>query len=110
MPRRRRPEDDAHEPRQSRFAGADRDQILDAAPAGEVIFEAPELKPELKPAPRPRRAARAASLGLPFGLRDVDGTSVCWSCARPVDGTTAIRVGPGDSRCPSCGAKLPFVE
>lgn len=107
MPRRRRPQDDdAHDARQARFAWADRDQILDGAPAGEVVFEAPELKAP----PRSRRAPPAPSLGLPFGLRDVDGTSVCWSCAGPVDGRTAVRVGPGDCRCPSCGAKLPFVD
>jgi hypothetical protein len=107
MPRRRRPrEDDATDAHQSHFAWSDRDKILDGAPVGEVLFEAPELRPP----PRPRRSPPAPSLGLPFGLRDVDGTTVCWSCAKPVDGTTAVRVGPGDCRCGNCGAKLPFID
>jgi hypothetical protein len=86
---------------QGRFAWTDPARVLEAAPAGEVVFEAPELKP------RPRRAAAPRSLGLPFGVREVDGQPACWSCGRVID--DVVRAGPGDSRCPGCGAKLPFV-
>ena len=101
MPRRKK--DDA---RQASFAWADRKTILENAPAGEVIFEAPELRPA---SPRRARSSPPRSLGLPFGVHDDAGTSVCWSCGKPVDESTAVRAGPGDHRCPSCGAKLPFV-
>jgi len=47
--------------------------------------------------------------GLPFGVRQVDGTPACWSCGQPVSEETVVRVGPGDHRCPGCGAKLPFL-
>ena len=86
---------------QERFAWADPARILDGAPAGEVVFEAPDLKP------KPKRAAPAKSLGLPFGVRDVDGQPACWSCGRVID--EVVSAGPGDQRCPGCGAKLPFV-
>jgi hypothetical protein len=108
MPRRRRGGD---EERQKSFAWFDREHILEAAPVGEVLFEAPELRP------RARRAAAApktpppppTTMGLPFGVREVDGSATCWSCGKAIDEATVIHVGPGDTRCPGCGAKLPFV-
>jgi len=102
---RRRRNADADQSKQATFAWADRARILASAPDGEVIFEAPELR-----APRARKAAQTPrSLGLPFGVHAVDGTPACWSCGQVVDETRVVRVGPGDSRCPGCGAKLPFV-
>src|SRR5262249_20632002 len=98
MAQRRREDADA----QGRFAWSNAKKILNGAPAGEVVFEAPELRP--RPA---RKAAPPKSLGLPFGVRDVDGQPACWSCGRVID--EVVRAGPGDSRCPGCGAKLPFV-
>ncbi len=86
---------------QVRFAWADAARILDGAPAGEVVFEAPELRP------RPRREPPPRSLGLPFGIREVDSQPSCWSCGRAIH--DVVGAGPGDSRCPGCGAKLPFV-
>jgi len=103
MPRRRRED----ETKQATFAWSDRSRILEGAPAGEVLFEAPELKPRARRSPS---GPPPSSLGLPFGVRKVDGASVCWSCGQPVDETTVVRVGPGDHRCPGCGAQLPFVE
>jgi hypothetical protein len=91
---------------QSRFAWTDPAKILQAAPAGEVVFEARELTPT--PASK-RRGAPAQSLGLPFGVHEVDGRPACWSCGRIIVEAEVVRVGPGDSRCPGCGAKLPFV-
>jgi hypothetical protein len=101
MPRRRKGEAKA----QASFAWADREQIFAQAPAGTVVFEAPELRPK----PRPPAVPPGRSLGLPFGVREVDGQPACWSCGRAIDEETVVRAGPGDSRCPGCGAKLPFV-
>ncbi len=101
MAKRRREGEPA--PAQERFAWVDPARVLDGVPAGEVVFEAPELRP------RPRKAAPPRSLGLPFGVRDVDGQPACWSCGRVIDEAEVVRAGPGDCRCPGCGAKLPFV-
>src|SRR5262245_20153223 len=97
---------DADQSKQASFAWADRARILASAPDGEVIFEAPDLRPARAPQapPPPPR-----SLGLPFGVRAVDGTPACWSCGQVVDEERVVRVGPGDTRCPGCGAKLPFA-
>jgi hypothetical protein len=105
---RRKRNADADQSKQASFAWADRARILANAPDGEVIFEAPELRPtrarKSQSSPPPPR-----SLGLPFGVHHaVDGTPACWSCGQAVDETRVVRVGPGDSRCPGCGAKLPF--
>jgi len=101
MPRRRRGEDVES---QASFAWTDPKHILDGVPAGEVLFEAPELKPKRRKAEPPPK-----SIGLPFGVREVDGTPACWSCGQAVSDETVVRVGPGDHRCPGCGAKLPFL-
>ena len=90
---------------QGRFTWADPARVFDAAPAGEIVFEAAELKR----APAPRRPPPPKSLGLPFGVREVDGRPACWSCGRIIVEAEVVRAGPGDSRCPGCGAKLPFV-
>jgi hypothetical protein len=102
MPRRRR---DVVASPQGRFAWADPERVLGAAPDGEVVFEAPQLRPRTRPA----RPPRLRSIGLPLGVREVDGRSVCWSCAGEVDEDRLVRAGPGDVRCPGCGAKLPFL-
>jgi hypothetical protein len=102
MPKRRKGEE-AKE--QGSFAWADRDRILAGAPAGAVLFEAPELRARPKPPKEPPKG----SLGLPFGVHHVDGQPVCWSCGRAIDDAEVVRAGPGDSRCPGCGAKLPFI-
>ncbi len=102
--RRRRREADSST--QERFAWADPARVLDEAPAGEVIYEAPEVAP--RPRPRPRAVAAGRTLGLPFGVRDADGRTVCWSCGHDLDEERVVCAGPGDVRCPGCGAKLPF--
>jgi hypothetical protein len=106
VPRRRRDPDVPAA--QERFAWPDVARVLAEAPAGEVVYEAPELRP------RARRAKAAApaskTLGLPFGVKDTDGRQVCWSCAKDLDEAGVVRAGPGDSRCGGCGAKLPFTE
>jgi hypothetical protein len=101
-PRRRRGSDVT--PDQARFAWGDADRVLGDAPAGEVVFEAPEVKRRSR-APAP---PVPQTLGLPFGVRQADGRSVCWSCGHDVDDETVVRAGPGDVRCVGCGAKLPF--
>jgi hypothetical protein len=107
MPKRREPDE-----RQSSFAWADPNRILEAA-QGKVVYEAPELSRLTRQRPGKRAAVATTdevkSLGLPFGARRVDGRSVCWSCGRDLpDG--AVRAGPGNQLCPGCGAKIPFSE
>jgi hypothetical protein len=92
---------------QARFAWSDATRVIEAAPAGEVLYEAPELRPVRAPRKAAARA-QAKTLGLPFGVRDADGHHVCWSCGHEVDDEHVVRAGPGDARCPGCGAKLPF--
>jgi hypothetical protein len=87
-------------PDQSRFAWMDAEKVLGDSPAGEVLFEAPRRR--AKPGPPPQ------TLGLPFGVRQTDGGAVCWSCGHDVEEEKVVRAGPGDTRCPGCGAKLPF--
>ena len=89
---------------QASFGWADAKSVISSAPDGEVVYEAPELRR------RPRKAvgATARTLGLPFGAREADGHAVCWSCGCELADESVIRVGPGDARCPGCGAKLPF--
>jgi hypothetical protein len=99
--RRRRTSDTT----QQKFAWSDAAKLLGAQPAGEVIYEAPEVAPR---APRTRAVGQPRSLGLPFGVRDADGQIVCWSCGHDVDEERIVRAGPGDLRCAGCGAKLPF--
>jgi len=100
--RRRRTSDTT----QQRFAWSDAAKLLRAQPAGEVIYEAPEVAP--RAAPRARAVGQPRSLGLPFGVRDADGRIVCWSCGHDVDEDRIVHAGPGDTRCAGCGAKLPF--
>ena len=108
MARKRREREAEPEPEiQARFAWSDAARVIEAAPAGEVLYEAPELRPVRAP----RKAApkaQAKTLGLPFGVRDADGHTVCWSCGHELSEETVVRAGPGDVRCPGCGAKLPF--
>jgi hypothetical protein len=91
---------------QQRFAWSDASRVLGSVPAGEVLYEAPEVAP--RPPPRARAVGQPRSLGLPFGVRDTDGRVVCWSCGHDVDESRIVRAGPGDARCAGCGAKLPF--
>ncbi len=101
--RRRR---DADEPAaQERFAWADGARVLEDAPAGEVVYEAPELRRVGRKRGKP---VPVQSIGLPFGAKEADGRSVCWSCGSELDEERVVRGGPGDARCPGCGAKLPF--
>jgi hypothetical protein len=102
--------------RQSSFGWHDPRRLLEAG-AGDVIYEAPDLSRLAHRRARPSRvrvapaaAREILTLGLPFGVRRTDGGSVCWSCSRELADGEAIRTGPGHSRCPGCGAKLPFAE
>jgi hypothetical protein len=91
---------------QARLLWGDAQKILGDAPAGEVLYEAPEIRGK----PRKPKAPPVRSLGLPFGVRNTDGRQVCWSCGHDIDEAGVVRAGPGDSRCGGCGAKLPFTE
>jgi hypothetical protein len=86
--------------------GRDAAQVLADAPAGEVLYEAPEIRKRGRAA----KPTAPRSLGLPFGVRQTDGHAVCWSCGHDLDEASMVRAGPGDLRCPGCGAKLPFTE
>jgi hypothetical protein len=85
---------------------------------GSVVFEAPEVSKIIRGGPPklPRvRSARGASeveppsLGLPFGVRRLEGRLACWSCGGDVSEADVVRSGPGIAACPSCGARLPFA-
>src|SRR5438477_190686 len=112
MAKRRVPADE----RQEIFPWARPDQVVRLAGSGAVIFEAPELSrivrssTPLLPRVQQRRAPQLQSLGLPFGLRTLDGGWSCWSCARDLTDADVVRAGPGYTTCPGCGARLPFTD
>jgi hypothetical protein len=102
---------------QSTFAWRDPETLLGAPARGEVVYEAPDLSRVVRAktrAARVRVAPAAArdiqSFGLPFGVRRADGRAVCWSCGVELEEGRVVTAGPGDTRCPGCGAKLPFGE
>jgi hypothetical protein len=97
------------------FSWTDPRAVLDAA-SGDVVYEAPEVSrivagraPRL-PRVKQRAAGEPPSLGLPFGVREVEGRLTCWSCARDLHEDEIVRAGPGYSTCPGCGARLPFSD
>ena len=104
--RRRRRDEPTPDP-QERLLWTEAERVLSEAPAGEVVYEAPEIR---RRAPRGSKAGPVQSLGLPFGVREADGHKVCWSCGHDLDDASIVRAGPGDTRCGGCGAKLPFNE
>lgn len=110
--------DDVPDDRQVAFAWMNAEEVMRLAErrGGEVVYEAPTESRlparRARPSRRTRRtpAREPESYGLPFGVRDADGTPSCWSCGRELVLDDVVRVGPGFATCPGCGAKLPFAE
>lgn len=105
------------EDRQVSFAWSDPAEVIDrAVRRGAVVFEAPEAS-EIRhgrtprvPRVKTRAPQEPPSLGLPFGVREVEGHVTCWSCAEELSEGDLVRNGPGNVVCPGCGARLPFVD
>jgi hypothetical protein len=105
--------------RQVVFTWVDPGDVLRSADerGGAVVFEAPDVSRIVRgKAPRLPRvkvrggAAEPRSMGLPFGLRRVQGRLTCWSCAQDFDEGELVRARPGHVTCPGCGAHIPFAE